>query len=365
MAAKSFKPSSRVKWLACGLIVAGGCQSTSLIKSPSSTSQQAQQAGAQVASSSASGNTADLGVVRTDFKTDVPADDRVNVHLDLGRAYESQGSFDAALFEYSRALEAANNPARGRAGHRPSSEQKALAHRRIAAALDRMGRFSQAESHYREALALAPKDPRVWNDAGYSAYLQQKWPVAEMRLKTAAKLDPTNTRVHTNLGLCLAATGRRDEALAALTQAAGPAVAHANLGYLLAATGQVEEARKHYQTALTIQPALTAARDALVQLDLTKPAATSALANAAESPADPRVALTNTSAATPAPANPAATLATPSAASRPQPEPIAVAPTSYVVPMSANDQEEPAKPQKKSSFKNLFHWFGDRDKRTH
>ena len=137
----------------------------------------------------------------------------------------------------------------------------------MAGALDRLGRFGQAEAHYRSALDLSPDDPKVWNDAGYSYYLQHRLADAERSLKTAAKFDPNNPRIQTNLGLALAAAGKTDEALAALSKAGGPAAGNANLAYLLASLGKTDEARKHYQTALRLQPQLAPAREALARLD--------------------------------------------------------------------------------------------------
>ena len=148
----------------------------------------------------------------------------------------------------------------------------------MAGALDRLGRFGQAEAHYRSALELSPNDPKVWNDAGYSYYLQGRQADAERSLKTAAKLDPDNPRIQTNLGLALAAAGKTDEALAALSKAGGPAAGNANLAYLLASLGKTDEARKHYQAALKLQPQLAPAREALARLDAVQDARSTQLA---------------------------------------------------------------------------------------
>ena len=94
--------------------------------------------------------------------------------------------------------------------------------------------------HYKKAIGLAPKDYRVWNDAGYSYYLQGRWADAERSLKSAERLAPEEPRIKTNLGLVLAAAGRPDAALPLLSQFSGDAIGHANLGYLLAATGQAD-----------------------------------------------------------------------------------------------------------------------------
>jgi Flp pilus assembly protein TadD len=136
----------------------------------------------------------------------------------------------------------------------------------MAAAFDRMGKFSQAEVHYQQAMKLAPHDARNWNDLGYSYYLQNRWPDAERTLKTADAMKPNDSRTLTNLGLTLAAQGKEADALTALSRANGPAVGHANLGFILAAMGKTDEARRHYETALSIQPNLEAARVAIAKL---------------------------------------------------------------------------------------------------
>ncbi len=221
-----------------------------------------------------------------------------DVHLDLARVYETQGDAESAIAEYQKAIEAAST---GRLldGSRVPSARKALAHRRMGGTLDRLGRFAQAETHYREALQLSPDDPLVWNDAGYSYHLQGRFDDAERSLRTAAKLSPTDSRIQTNLGLTLAAAGKTDAALAALTRAGGPAVAHANLGYILAATGKTDAAREQYQAALAIRPDLGAAKLALSSLDSRKLKDAAALA-AAPPAVDRGVARANVAAKPPA-----------------------------------------------------------------
>ncbi|SIN99933.1 Tetratricopeptide repeat-containing protein [Singulisphaera sp. GP187] len=205
-------------------------------------------------------------MAKTDFHRDVTQDQEFNVHLELGRVFESQKEYSAALDEYQKSLEACARRGFG-AGIKGSGEKQALAHRRIGGTLDRLGRFAQAEDHYRLALKASPDDAKVWNDSGYSYYLQSRWADSERNLKTAAKLAPDDVRIQTNLGLTLAAAGKTDEALIALSKAGGTAIAHANLGYLLAAMGQNDQARAHYQTAIELQPNLAPARQALAALD--------------------------------------------------------------------------------------------------
>jgi Flp pilus assembly protein TadD len=192
------------------------------------------------------------------------------VHIDFGRAFETQGNLDGAVLEYQDALTVVQTKRRGSF----EAADEALAHRRIGSAMDRLGRFAQAETHYNKALKLSPRDPKVWNDVGYSYYLQGRWADAERALKTATRFAPDDDRVRTNLGLTLAAAGRTDEALPLLSQSNGDAIGHANLGYLLAAAGQKELARNQYEMALALRPDLEIARRALAKMDLTPAKAT-------------------------------------------------------------------------------------------
>jgi len=209
------------------------------------------------------------GSPRTDLQETATDRQRFQVHLDFGRVFEAQGNFDAAVLEYQDAL----TVLAGRK-HRPfRPEDEALAQRRMAGALDRLGRFAQAEVHYKKALKLSPKDAKIWNDAGYSYYLQGRWADSERALRTATKLAPDDERIRINLGLTLAAAQKPDEALPLLSQANGDAVGHANLGYLLAATGQFDLARRQYETALGMRPDLDVARRALARIDRQKAAA--------------------------------------------------------------------------------------------
>jgi tetratricopeptide (TPR) repeat protein len=209
----------------------------------------------------ASRSEGDPAVKRTSYQRKITNEQRYNVHLELAQFQESQENFELALNEYQQALEACEShvPQRNHA-------QQALAHRRMGAALDRLGRFEQSEVHYKTALKLSPNDPKVWNDAGYSYYIQSRWADSLRALKTADSLDPNNSRVLTNLGLVLAATGKTDEALAAFTRAGGNAVGHTNLAYILAAMGKEDLALQHYQKALQDQPDLAPAKEALAAL---------------------------------------------------------------------------------------------------
>src|SRR5262249_36500688 len=148
--------------------------------------------------STALGLKGDSAVDKTNFSGEVGPAQELNIHVDLARNFEAQGNFDAAVAEYQKAIDAVDRPGPHRGGRKATARHQALAHRRMAGALDRLGRFAQAETHYRTALKLHGDDPKVWNDAGYSYYLQGRYADAERSLKTAAKLDPNDPKIQTN-----------------------------------------------------------------------------------------------------------------------------------------------------------------------
>ena len=206
--------------------------------------------------------------VKSDYKAEIGPDQQFNMHVEMGKVFESQTNYEAAVSEYQKAVDVAQKKSSFLTAKAIGSSREALAERKMAGALDRLGRFTQAETHYSKALKLSPDDAKVWNDAGYSYYLQSRWADAERSLKTADSMDPRNPRILTNLGLTFAAQGKNDEALVAFSHAGGPAVGHANLGYILAAMGKPEQAREYYQKAVELQPELNPARHALAKLDL-------------------------------------------------------------------------------------------------
>ncbi len=254
---------------------------------------------------------ADPALARTEFRKEVTPLQQFNVHLEVGRAREAQEDYTEAVVEYEKALEATQKRSSRFAGPTITAAQEARAQRRLGAALDHLGRFEQSEVHYRAALKLSPNDPKVWNDAGYSCYLQGRWDDAIRDFKMADKLDPGNPRLLTNLGMVYAAAGKNDEALATLIRAGGDAAGHANMAFLMATQGKTDLARKHYETALSIKPDLAPARQALAALDARDSQAPQ-LAHREASPPIPQPSLPRASSpaivarsAPPAPAGPA------------------------------------------------------------
>ncbi len=241
-----------------------GCQATPRRDGHAPTPAEA-KAGTKALDAS-TGIKADPGLVRAGFEPKATPEQEVGLRMELGRVHEEAGQLEAAVVDYEKAIEALEKPGAPRWSTRPSAGQKATAHRKLAVVLDRLGRFAESDVQYKAALKFSPDDPKVWNNAGYSQYIQGRWEEAERTLRTAARLAPADPKVATNLGLTLAARGKVDEALAVLTRAVGPAAAHADIGYVLAATGRRDEAVGHYRTALSLQPGLATAETALAEL---------------------------------------------------------------------------------------------------
>ena len=200
----------------------------------------------------------------TTFHKSATERQKFQVHIDFGKVFETQGNLDRALQEYQDALKVAE----GRGHGDLTAADEALAHRRIASALDRLGQFAQSEPHYQKARKLAPKDPKVWNDAGYSYYLQGRWGDAERALRTAIEARPGRREGPDEPGHD---PRRRRE------DRRGPSAPEHQRGRRRSDTrtsaicwprpASTTAARQEYQTALSMRPDLPVARRALVQLD--------------------------------------------------------------------------------------------------
>ncbi len=163
-------------WLACAAMVGGCVHGPRRADGPAPTSPSPSQPAA--AGESVPTVSVDLNRTvgeNTTFHKSATDRQRFQVHIDFGKVFESQGDMERAAQEYQAAVELAE----GRGHRKYTSADAALAHRRLASVLDRLGQFGQSEPHYRTAQKLAAKDPRVWNDSGYSYYLQGRWDDAE------------------------------------------------------------------------------------------------------------------------------------------------------------------------------------------
>ena len=114
------------------------------------------------------------------------------------------------------------NPARTRASTVETYHQQAVQ-------ADREGRYAEAETDYKRALAGKPTDANIWNDLGYSYLLQGRIQEAELALGRAVALSPNDRRARNNLGIVLAQQGRTEEAMKEFRTAGTEAEAQRNL----------------------------------------------------------------------------------------------------------------------------------------
>jgi Flp pilus assembly protein TadD len=119
------------------------------------------------------------------------------------------------------------------------------------------GQFADAESIYRQILAVDPAQPQAVYGMGIVAARQGK-PDALDWLKRAGELAPGVFEVQYNLGLCLYSRGRIDEALRhyqrSLELKADSPEAHNSIGIALSDRGQFDGALAAYERAIQLRP---------------------------------------------------------------------------------------------------------------
>lgn len=141
---------------------------------------------------------------------------------------------------------------------------------KLAVLYDQVGNERKALAEFEEALKQNPKDADLLNDFGYCHYNRGRWTEAETKYRAALAIKPDHARAQSNLGLTLAQQGRLDEAEAVFQKVVRPAEAKANIAFVLAAQGKKEEARAMYHAALRLESTLVTARQGLLSLDKAK-----------------------------------------------------------------------------------------------
>jgi Flp pilus assembly protein TadD len=155
------------------------------------------------------------------------------------------------LMTLGRALIAVNRPQealRPLALVAQAEPQNWRARSALGAALDQVGRFSEARRAYQEALAIAPEEPAVLTNFGVSFLLAGAPGEAEPYLRRASAAPNAPAEARQNLAVALALQGRFDEAEQLERIDLPPAMAAENIGYL---RGLVSDPRRWDDVART------------------------------------------------------------------------------------------------------------------
>jgi tetratricopeptide (TPR) repeat protein len=142
------------------------------------------------------------------------------------------GDLEQAVREHERALELD-----------PDLHQ---AHVNLISHCARLGRWSEAEKHYRAAVALAPGRGAPHYDWGVALLAQRRTEEAVAAFREALEDNPHHAEAHNNLGTLVLPDGHLEEAAqhfrAALESAPGYRLARFNLARVLGAQGRFDEA---------------------------------------------------------------------------------------------------------------------------
>ena len=128
--------------------------------------------------------------------------------------------------------------------------------------------YDAAVPAWKQALALAPEDPRGHNNLGIALVATGKFDEAIVEYRKSLDLNPSSSQTHNNLGSALAEMGRVDEALPEFQKSVelnpDNGAARVNLGNALAAEGgHLDEAIQQLNKGIELQPESASAQNGL------------------------------------------------------------------------------------------------------
>jgi Flp pilus assembly protein TadD len=173
-------------------------------------------------------------------------------HLSQGRALLQFGYFGEAIAELT--LAATVGP------------DLVEANNLLGQAHDKVGAHEQARQYYERALDLAPQNPWVRHNLGYSYFLDDQYEAALKHLRQAERGAPTDARIANNVGLVQFRLHKFDDALKTFARLEGEYAARVKLADMLERAGWDGEAVKHYEAALRLQPNSLVALERLAEL---------------------------------------------------------------------------------------------------
>lgn len=138
------------------------------------------------------------------------------------------------------------------------SEDNALAHLNLGAALQNQNKPAEALAQYQQVLQLDPGRHEAYSDIGKILDEQGKPQAALDYCRAAVQLDPNSSPSHNNLGLVLMELGDFKEAMSQFSEAARLDASYApprfQMGRIFLKLGRDAEAMPYFQEALKIEP---------------------------------------------------------------------------------------------------------------
>lgn len=213
-------------------------------------------------------------------------------HIKLGEVYYERGELDRAIAWLQRGINLGpNNPLFGKnlvamyidKGNLEAARQSAMTllkerprdgrfHAQLGIIEALEGRTEKADSYFRRATKLNPRDAFSWYQRG-RFFLGRSKHLAEAYqcFLKALELDPYDPHIHVAIGDCLARAGNYKKGIEALRYAltldSRSATAWFNLARLLQLEGQEEAAETAYANARRINPQLSDLKDTPATLD--------------------------------------------------------------------------------------------------
>lgn len=178
--------------------------------------------------------------------------DEPKMRLNFARVQEKEGNLSKAEESYRQL--ARENP-----------KDPELKHR-LGVVLVRKGKSDEGVALLEEARQQDPRNIALLNDLGYAYMTEGKLEQADRLFHEALAIDSKNPRSINNLAICTGYSGRLDEAYALFRQSMSEAEANANMGFVHAQMGEIDEAMSWYNRALTKDPGMKPAAEAMVQL---------------------------------------------------------------------------------------------------
>ena len=163
--------------------------------------------------------------------------------ITIGMIRAGTGRAEEALLDFQRALD--RNPRSGDA------------HRERADALERLGRYGEAEAACRRAIELRPESWANQNYLGAFLAARGRFADAEKTFQAALALAPDNARVWSNLGATRIRLDRMKEAEVALEtslELAPSSSAFSNLGVIHFWQGRWADAARTFERAIAVNP---------------------------------------------------------------------------------------------------------------